>query len=119
MRVLNCQEFFTTLAHRPLGGKEIFRHSFIGYGRVGRHVTSTINCLSFAVSGTADEAAAFMGIGLPRMRDDLIQMIVLQMQDHGWRAMLKRLDLAKGFASKVREYDLSFTPGLSPVTQRV
>ena len=83
--MVNRQKLFTTLANFSLGSEKVFGRGFVTDERIYRNIPGAIDCLSSAIGSAANQAAAFVGSGLTRMRDDFAKMIVVQLKDHGWR----------------------------------
>src|SRR5216110_938307 len=73
MRMIDCEQTLATFAHLALRRKQIFRRGFVGHTRIRCNIAHAIDSSGRAIL-TADETATFVGIGLARMRDDLVKM---------------------------------------------
>ena len=72
--MIDSQELFTATTHRPLRCEQIFRGSFIGSERIRSDIPDWIDSLGLSRDAT-DQAAAFAGSALSRMRNDLFKKI--------------------------------------------
>lgn len=80
MRVINRDEFFSTLAHRALGSEEIFGSRFVRHQRSCGNVSHSINAGRLVRGIAADHSAAFLRGLLARMRKDFINLNVLELE---------------------------------------
>ena len=82
MRVVNRQQFFTTLTHYALRSEEVFRGCFVSHERICGDVPGSIERLRLTVVGSADQAAAFMRSGFASVRDDFIKLRSTHLEVH-------------------------------------
>ena len=82
MRVINRDQLLAALAHRALGGKEIFGRGFVSNRRVGGNVSRPINGLRRAVRPATDYSATFARRFFAGMGDELVEMVSGEIDCH-------------------------------------
>jgi hypothetical protein len=82
MRVVNRQQFFTTLTHYALRSEEIFRGRFVSYERICGDVAGSIARSRPTVPGSTDQATAFVRSGFASVRDNFIKLRSTHLEVH-------------------------------------
>ena len=71
--MIDRDQALAAFAHLPLRRKQVFRSGFVCHTRVRGNIAHAINGSGRALF-TADKSAAFVGIGLARVGDDLVNV---------------------------------------------
>src|SRR5262245_18907715 len=86
MRVIDRYQLLALIAHGALRTKKIFRRGFISDERISRYVAQAINRSRFAISRSADQAAALVRRGFMGMPIDY-GVLFARKRQHDWRSL--------------------------------
>ena len=79
MGVIDSEQFFTVVAHLPLGGEEVFGSGLVAHFRVGGDVAEAIKRSGPGAGESAYQAATFLRRSFTGMSDHCLEMFAAKL----------------------------------------